>query len=76
MTVYEAEAFRWEDGWELHVRDVGVTQVRSLDVAPQQVRDLVETVLEVDARLAEVLLRFALPEYRSAGRATLQVEST
>lgn len=41
---YVACAKRWEHGWELHVDGVGVTQVRTLDNARQQVCDLVETM--------------------------------
>ncbi len=41
---YTARAVRWEHGWELHVEGVGVTQVRVLARAEQQVRDLVETM--------------------------------
>ena len=43
---YVAHAKRWERGWELHVEGVGVTQVRTIDHAEQQVRDLVETMTE------------------------------
>ena len=43
MTVYTARAVRWSGGWELHVEGVGVTQVRILSKARQQVRDLIET---------------------------------
>lgn len=47
---------RWKHGWELHVDGVGVTQVRTLAAAEQQVRDLVETMLDIDASDAEVIL--------------------
>ncbi|MBA3528146.1 MAG: sigma-70 family RNA polymerase sigma factor [Propionibacteriaceae bacterium] len=57
MKTYVAHAVRWEQGWELHVEGVGVTQVRTLDKAEQQVRDLVETMNDqVDASDAKVVL--------------------
>lgn len=51
---YNAVAKRWEHGWELHVAGVGVTQVRTIDHAEQQVRDLVETMTGEDASAAVV----------------------
>lgn len=53
-TTYKAKAVRWKHGWELHVDGVGVTQVRTLSTAEQQVRDLVETMLDVDASDARI----------------------
>lgn len=53
---YVATAKRWKHGWELHVEGVGVTQVRTLATADQQIRDLVETMLDVDASDAEIVL--------------------
>jgi len=35
---------RWDHGWEVHVRDIGVTQCETLVDAEQQVRDYLETV--------------------------------
>jgi len=43
VTVYTARAVHWSGGWELHVDGVGVTQVRILAKATQQVRDLIQT---------------------------------
>lgn len=54
---YTARAVRWEHGWELHVDGVGVTQVRVLRHAEQQVRDLVATVTDVDDPGATVVVR-------------------
>lgn len=45
---YSVRAVRWAQGWELHVDGVGVTQVRTLDHADQQVRDLIATELDLD----------------------------
>ena len=56
VTTYMARAVRWDEGWELHVDGVGVTQVTTLDRAVQQVRDFVETDLEIDASDAEVVI--------------------
>lgn len=58
--IYTATAVPWSGGWELHIEGVGVTQVRVLAKAEQQVRDLVETMTGVDAAGAEVRLRFDL----------------
>lgn len=44
MTTYHVTAKRWAQGWELHIDGVGVTQVRSLARAEQQVRDYLETM--------------------------------
>jgi hypothetical protein len=53
-TTYQVRAKRWAQGWELHIRDVGVTQVRSLARADQQVRDYLESLLDIDASMVEV----------------------
>lgn len=47
MTSYRTTAQRWEQGWELHVHNVGVTQVRTLDQAKRQACDLIETMTEI-----------------------------
>lgn len=44
VKTYRTTARRWEHGWELHVRGVGVTQVRTLDRAVRQACDLIETM--------------------------------
>ena len=54
MSTYTAHAIHWEGGWELHVDGVGVTQVRTLDKAAQQVVDLVETMTGEDASDAHI----------------------
>lgn len=59
-TTYTATAVPWAQGWELHVDGIGVTQVRVLAKAEQQVRDLVETMTGVDSAEAEVVLRYDL----------------
>lgn len=46
MTSRTAIARPWAHGWELHVEGVGVTQVRVLEHAEQQVRDLIETMTD------------------------------
>lgn len=51
---YTATAVPWAQGWELHVDGVGVTQVRVLAKAAQQVRDLIETMTGVDAGAAQI----------------------
>lgn len=56
MTTYTVRAKRWSGGWELHIEGVGVTQVRSLARADRQVRDYLETLLDIDAGAAEVVV--------------------
>lgn len=54
---YEVTAKRWTGGWELQVDGVGVTQVRTLDNAEQQVRDYLETEDEnLDASAATIVV--------------------
>lgn len=53
---YTVRALHWEGGWELHVEGVGVTQARSLTVADRQVRDYLETLLDIDASTVEVVI--------------------
>ena len=49
-------AKHWAGGWELHIDQVGVTQVRVLDRAEQQVRDYLETLLDIDTSDAEIVI--------------------
>ena len=56
MRTYTVTAKRWKHGWELHIDDVGVTQSRTLTTAEQMVRDYVETLLDIDASDAEVVI--------------------
>lgn len=57
----DALARPWEHGWELHIDGHGVTQVRVLAKAAQQVRDYVATVTGVDVPDGtEVRLRYEL----------------
>lgn len=37
--IYTVTATRWDDGWELNIDGVGVTQCRSLGTAEHMVRD-------------------------------------
>jgi DNA-directed RNA polymerase specialized sigma subunit len=52
--IYEVRAKHWAGGWELHIDQVGVTQVRTLDRAERQVRDYLETLLDLDVSDAVV----------------------
>lgn len=45
---FEVTAKRWKKGWELHIEGVGVTQVRLLADAPQQVVDYIETLQGIE----------------------------
>src|SRR3546814_790428 len=51
---YTARAVRWEHGWELHIEGEGVTQVRTLDKATDQIRDYLETMHERSFDDAEI----------------------
>lgn len=51
---YTVRARRWSGGWELHIADVGVTQVNTLARADQQVRDYLETRYDVDVGDVEI----------------------
>lgn len=44
MTHINVTARRWEHGWELILGEDDATQVRTLDKAPQQVRDYLDTL--------------------------------
>ena len=76
MSTYTVKAVRWEHGWELHIDGEGVTQVRTLDHAAQQVRDYLETVHDRDFTDADIELRFDLDglevEVAAARRATAE----
>jgi hypothetical protein len=56
LTIYEVRAKRWAHGWELHIRDVGVTQSHSLRDAERMVRDFIslDTGLAPDAFDVEI----------------------
>ena len=45
-----------EDGWELHIDGVGVTQSRTPDTAEQMVRDYIETLTDKDLSGDEVVI--------------------
>lgn len=44
MRTYIVDARRWEDGWELHINGVGVTQSRSLRSAASMARAYISLV--------------------------------
>lgn len=44
MTHYLVRAVKWAEGWELHIKDEGVTQTRTLEKAESQVRSYLETL--------------------------------
>jgi len=48
MKTYQVTAIRRAHGWELHVLGEGVTQVRSLNHAVEQVRDFLGTLHDAD----------------------------
>src|SRR5699024_7841545 len=60
VTTYRATAVRWSGGWELHIDGEGVTQVRTLDRAADQVRDYVATLRGTDTSASTVDVRVNL----------------
>ncbi|GLU46179.1 hypothetical protein [Nocardiopsis ansamitocini] len=50
MALYEVQARKWENGWELRVTDVGVTWSPSLGDAESRAREFIATQLERDER--------------------------
>lgn len=59
-TTYHVTAKPWEQGWELHIEGVGVTQVTNLAHAEQRVRDYIETELDVDTSDADIVMGYEL----------------
>lgn len=51
---YTVRARRWSGGWELHIADIGVTQVTTLARADGQVRDYLATLHDIDTSAIEV----------------------
>lgn len=43
MKSYTVKVVRWSGGWELHIEDLGVTQVNILAKAEDQAKDYIET---------------------------------
>lgn len=60
MSAYTVRAVPWDQGWELYVDGIGVTQVRTLDKAGQQVRDFVETMTDEPVEDFDMYLRCEL----------------
>ena len=53
---YAVRAKRWKHGWELHIEGEGVTQVRTLATAEQQVRDYLESLHDRSFATAEIAI--------------------
>lgn len=51
---YRVTAKRWVKGWELHIEGVGVTQVRVLAEAEQQVVDYIATLQGIEVTPEDV----------------------
>ena len=69
---YSVTARRWSGGWELHIENVGVTQVRTLDRAVGQVRDYLETIYDSDFSAVEIDV---IPEIGGLERAVKRVRT-
>ena len=48
VKAFTVRAVRWKQGWELHIDGEGVTQVRTLDRAAEQVRDYLQSMHGTD----------------------------
>jgi DNA-directed RNA polymerase specialized sigma subunit len=53
---YTVRAVRWDGGWELHIQDIGVTQVRTLAHADAQARDYLKSLLGIDTTCIDVVI--------------------
>lgn len=56
QTSYRATVRCWDEGWELHVEGIGVTQVKDLRDARPQARDFIETVMGQEITIDSVEL--------------------
>jgi hypothetical protein len=63
MRTYNVTAKPWEDGWELHIEGVGVTQSTELENAEQAARDYIETLTDTDISADTVVI---VPEEASS----------
>lgn len=52
--IYNVTATRWDDGWELDIDGIGVTQCRSLGSAEHMVRDYLRLEGVADWETAEI----------------------
>ena len=69
---YQVRAVHWAHGWELHIKGEGVTQVKTLSKAQQQVRDYLESMHERsfdDASINVTIDLDGLEQEASAARA-------
>jgi hypothetical protein len=57
LMAYNVIAKRWEQGWELHIDGIGVTQSRLLSDAEAMVRDYLAADDIPDAEIAELIIR-------------------
>lgn len=73
---YEVKAVRWDHGWELHIKGIGVTQSRTLAEAESMVRDYLELDDQPDAATAQVVIRPDLGGVESVAYAARQKLST
>ena len=72
--IYNVRAVHWEHGWELHIENEGVTQVRTLSKATQQVRDYLESMHDKPFDHAEINLKLdvnGLEKEAAAARADI-----
>ncbi|WP_375430487.1 hypothetical protein [uncultured Friedmanniella sp.] len=63
MPTYTVRTIKWRDGWELHVDGEGVTQARTLEDAPQEVRDYLSVKHGRDFSDARIELVRGLEQY-------------
>lgn len=74
MHDYTTRAVRWSGGGELHVEGVGVTQVRTLGKADQQVRDFIESMdPDLDASSVNVEIVVELDGIQEEARAVREL---
>ncbi|WP_328291306.1 hypothetical protein OG218_00815 [Kineococcus sp. NBC_00420] len=84
MKTIEVTARRWDGGWELHIADHGVTQVRRLTEAEEMVRDYLRlddvegaetATIRVVAEIQGITPRVNDVKEKAARAAALQLEA-
>lgn len=80
VKTYRVTAKRWDEGWELHVADLGVTQAKSLALADREVADYIESMTDetkFDVHLDIELGAFAgkVEDLRTAQRTVAEAQS-
>jgi hypothetical protein len=60
VTTYKVTAKRWELGWELHIKGLGVTQVTTLASAGRVIRDCIAALTGTDPAPGEIVVDYQI----------------